>query len=250
MANAKNHELIAREFWEGTGLAERFPRDIEKAVALKLPLALVKMPRVTVPAIRRWLEARYMRAHVPHDGRELMGCLVAYRGFGIAFVCGADPEDEQRLTVAHETSHFLSDYLLPRQQILHAMGEQIAEVLDGKRPPTPAERASAVLCHVHLGAHVHLLPRHGQDEDSDPIVGQAEDRADHLGLELMAPQEQISALVRAARSASQSPQTICAMLAGHFGLPANAFTRFVCVANQPRIISFLEDIRPAIEGRR
>jgi hypothetical protein len=249
MANAKNHELIAREFWQGTGLADRFPRDIEKAVALKLPLALVKMPRVTVPAIRRWLEARYMRAQVPYDRRELMGCLVAYRGFGIAFVCGADPEDEQRLTVAHETSHFLRDYLLPRQQILHAMGEQIADVLDGKRPPTPAERASAVLCHVHLGAHVHLLPRHGQDEDSDPIVGHAEDRADLLGLELVAPQEQISALLRAARGASQSAQAICATLAGHFGLPTNAFTRIVGVTNKPRIISFLEDIRSALEGR-
>lgn len=81
MANAKNHELIARDFWQDTDLADRFPRDIEKAVALKLPLALVKLPKVTVPAIRRWLETRYMRAQVPHDRRELMGCLVAYRGF-------------------------------------------------------------------------------------------------------------------------------------------------------------------------
>ncbi len=250
MANARDYELIAREFWQSTGLADRFPRDIEKAVALKLPLALVKMPHVTVPAIRRWLEARYMRAQVPHDRRELMGCLVAYRGFGIAFVCGADPEDEQRLTIAHETSHFLTDYLLPRRQILHAMGNHIAEVLDGKRPPTAAERASAVLCHVRLGAHVHLLPRHGQDEDSDPIVGLAENRADVLGLELVAPREQISALLRAARSASQTSQAICATLATHFGLPANAFTRLVGLTNQPRIISFLEDIRPALEGRR
>lgn len=250
MANSKIHELIAHDFWEGTGLQAQFPRDIEKAVALKLPLALVKMPRVTVPVVRRWLEARYMRAEVPYDRRELMGCLVAYRGFGIAFVCGADPEDEQRLTIAHETSHFLRDYLLPRQRILHMMGDPIAEVLDGKRPPTSHERASAVLCHVRLGAHVHLLPKDGQDEDSDPVVGLAEDRADLLGLELVAPQEQISALIRTARGASDDHQAICGTLAGYFGLPKNAFTRVIDTANQPRIVSFLEDIRPAFEGRR
>ena len=96
MAAARSHESIAREFWRGTNLDDKFPRDIEKAVALKLPLALVKMPRITVPDVRRWLYARRLRAQVPHDQRELMGCLVAYRGFGIAFVCGADPIDEQR----------------------------------------------------------------------------------------------------------------------------------------------------------
>jgi hypothetical protein len=249
MANARNHELIARDFWQGTALADTFPRDIEKAVALKLPLALVKMPHVTVPAIRRWLEARYMRARVPDDRRELMGCLVAYRGFGLAFVCGADPEDEQRLTVAHETGHFLRDYLLPRQQVLHAMGEHIAEVLDGKRSPTPIERASAVLCHVTLGAHVHLLPKDGQDADSDPVVGAAEDRADLLGLELVAPKDRISALLRTARGSGQSPQAIGINLGRYFGVPAMAFARFVDVSNQPRIISFLEDIRPAFGER-
>src|SRR6266705_3738521 len=132
MAMTKSHEAIAREFWAGAGLPDKFPRDIEKAVALSLPFALVKLPRVTVPAIRRWLQARRLRAQVPNDRRELMGCLVAYRGLGIAFVCGADSDEEQRLTVAHETSHFLRDYLLPRQQIIRALGDDISDVLDGK----------------------------------------------------------------------------------------------------------------------
>src|SRR5213594_1213519 len=113
----RSHELIAQRFWSDTGLADSFPRDIEKAVALKLPLAIVKLPRVTVPVVRRWLQLRRVRAVVPDDRRDLMGCLVAYRGFGVAFISGADSGDEQRLTVAHETAHFLHDYMLPREQL-------------------------------------------------------------------------------------------------------------------------------------
>ncbi len=250
MASARSHETLAREFWKATGLVDRFPRDIEKAVALRLPVALVKLPRVDVPAIRRWLEARRLRAQVPNDQRELMGCLVAYGGLGVAFVCGADRDDEQRLTVAHETGHFLQDYLLPRKEILRALGDDIADVLDGKRPPTLPERASAVLSHVRVGAHVHLLPKDGQDEDSDPMVAAAEDRADGLGLELVAPRERILSLLRTAHGSDRTPDSLCADLAEYFGVPEYAFRRFVQPADKARVVSFLEDIRPAFEGRR
>jgi hypothetical protein len=59
-------------------------------------------------------------------------------------------------------------------------------VLDGKRAPTASERANAVLSHVRIGPHVHLIPRDGNDE-SDCEIAAAEDRADRLGLELVAP---------------------------------------------------------------
>ncbi|MBI2928745.1 MAG: hypothetical protein HYY24_24035 [Verrucomicrobia bacterium] len=250
MTLARSNEGIAREFWKGTGLSSTFPRDIEKAVALKLPLALVKLPCVTVPAVRRWLEERRLRARVPNDQRELMGCLVAYRGLGITFVCGADPADEQRLTVAHETAHFLRDYLLPRQQVLATLGDEIADVLDGKRLPTPAERTNAVLAHVRLGPHVHLLPRTGEDEDSDSMVAAAEHRADGLGLELVAPRERILSFVCAVLDARKEPEEIRAGLAERFGLPPQVFERFIHPAEPQRIVSFLEDIRPVLEAGR
>ena len=249
MAANQSHEAIAREFWRGTSLDERFPRDIEKAVALKLPLALVKLPRITVPAIRQWLHARRLRAQVPHDQRELMGCLVAYRGFGIIFVCGADPIDEQRLTLTHETAHFLQDYLLPRQGVIEAFGEGIADVLDGARLPTPVERANAVLVHVRLGAHVHLLPRNGKDEDSDPVVATAEYRADGLGLELVAPRNRIASLLRVARRSNCNADSICSQLASYFCLPEYIFRRFT-ERTGTRVVSFLDDIRPGLERTR
>jgi len=250
MAMTKSHEAIAREFWTGAGLPDTFPRDIEKAVALTLPFALVKLPSVTVPVIRHWLEARRLRAQIPYDQRDLMGCLVAYRGLGIAFVCGADSDEEQRLTVAHETSHFLRDYLLPRREIIRALGDDISDVLDGKRAPTLQERANAVLSHVRVGAHVHLLPRKGEDEDSDPVIAGAEDRADSLGLELVAPRQRILAVIRATQTASHSADSLCARLCAYFGLPDHALRRFVEGTTKQRVVSFLEDIRPALEANR
>jgi Zn-dependent peptidase ImmA (M78 family) len=249
MAHTRNHEAVAREFWAGTGLSGKFPRDIEKAVALKLPLALVKLPQVTVPAVRGWLEARRLRGRVPNDQRDLMGCLVAYRGLGIAFICGADPDEEQRLTVGHETAHFLRDYFLPRQELLAALGDEMADVLDGKRPPTTSERANAVLAHMRLGTHVHLLPRNGQDEDSDPAVAAAEDKADDLSLELLAPRERILKLLHAAGEPHQTGEE-CIALGRHFGVPPHVFHRFTERREEQRFISFLEDIRPALEAGR
>jgi hypothetical protein len=187
---------------------------------------------------------------VPDDRREMMGCLVAYRGFGIVFICGADPYDEQRLTLAHETGHFLRDYLLPRQEILLSLGNDMAAVLDGERQPLPAERANAILTHLRLGPHVHLLPKNGRDEDLDIIVAEAEERADSLGLELVAPREAILRYLHSMPRHHAKVDEICSTLGKRFGLPPYAFRRFVQRVFQPRIVSFLDDIKPALKENR
>jgi len=241
----QSNENIAREFWQDTGLKQHFPRDIEKAIALKLPLTLVKLSQLTVPVMRRWLRSRDLLVRVPEDRRDMMGCLVAYRGFGIVFVCGADSQDEQRLTVAHETGHFLHDYHLPRQAILMSLGNDMMTVLDGERRPTPGERANAVLAHLRLGPHVHLLPRNGRDEESDPMVAEAEANADSLGIELVAPRDAIVRFLRT--DFSGTAEEIHDALSTQFGLPHYVFDRFVKHVTQPRLISFLDDIRTALK---
>lgn len=87
---------------------------MEPAIAFKLPLALVELSPLTVPAIGRWLQQRDIALRLPNDRRDLCGCLVAFGGHGFIFVCSVDSPEEQRLTMAHETAHFLSDYLLFR----------------------------------------------------------------------------------------------------------------------------------------
>lgn len=253
-------ETVAQTFWVGTGLADRFPRDIERASVLQLPLALVKLPQLTTQSIGQWLQQRRLlmplarlRRHraypLPLDRRDLLGSLVAYRGYGIIFVCGAADPAEQRLTVAHEVAHFLVDYLLPRQQLIQALGEHITEVLDGRRRATPAERAAAILSHLRLGAHTHLLPRPSHNEDAQWRVAAAEDRAERLARELVAPQACIRALLRdLTRRAPVDAEDLRAALAAYFGLPPYAFDEIVRIAQQ-RPVSFLDDLREALRRR-
>jgi hypothetical protein len=240
-------EELAREFWAGTNLQDTFPRNIEQAIALKLPLGLVKLPLLTIGAVRRWLEKRQILIPVSTDPCDLLGCLLAYRGYGFIFVSGSDGPAEQRFTIAHEVAHFLVDYLWPRRQVIQALGEDITEVLDGLRPATPAERAAAILSHLRLGAHLHVLPRPGTDEDQDSVVASAENRADRLALELVAPQKYIrSFLQNLFAHQAINPHDARAALVAHFGLPAYAFDAVTRRMKRYRPTSFLAEVRQAI----
>jgi hypothetical protein len=213
-------EGLARNFWAGTGWHNTFPRQIEQTAPLKLQLVIIKLPQTNVAAASNWLQQRGIIIRLPNDQRGLYGCLVAHRGHGFIFVSDTESPEEQRLTVAHEVAHFLADYLLPRQQVLRVLGAHMAEVLDGLRRPTPAERAAAILSHVRLGAHIHLLPRPGIDADDDWAVAHAEDRADRLALELVAPQACVRNVLDALLNRQGvTPDDVRAALATHFGLP-------------------------------
>jgi hypothetical protein len=250
MMQHPNPEALAHEFWVGTGLQDTFPRNIEYAIAMKLPLALVKLPQLNAQMIGQWLERRHIITPLPRDQRDLHGGLVAYRGYGIIFVCGADDPAEQRLTVAHEVAHFLVDYVHPRQQVIQALGKHMAEVLDGLRKATPAERAAAILSHLRLGAHAHLLPRHGKDEDAQWVVAAAEDRAERLARELVAPQERVHAILQdLSTRTTVGSEHACSALAAYFGLPPGAFDDIFRTINQRRSVSFLADIREALRRR-
>jgi hypothetical protein len=244
-------EKLAEEFWAGTDLHEIFPREIKQAIVFKLPLTLVPLSPLTVAAIGHWLQQRDLAIRLPTDRRDLCGCLFAFGGRGFIFLCDADPLEEQRLMMAHETAHFLIEYLWPRQQVLQALGDGIAEVLDGLRPATPAERAAAILSHFRLGPHIHVLPRPGRDEDSDVAVAHAEDRADRLALELVAPQARVRAVLDglSARQALTA-ETARATLATHFGLPAYAFHHTIQRLFRRQPTSFVADITAGLRGQR
>jgi hypothetical protein len=127
----------------------------------------------------------------------------------------------------------------------------MAEVLDGRRPATPAERAAAILSHLCLGPHIHVLPRPGRDEDSDAAVAHAEDRADRLALELVAPQARVRAVLEAlsARQALTA-EAARATLETHFGLPAYAFHDTIQRLFRRQPTSFVADIVAGLRRRR
>jgi hypothetical protein len=234
-------EERAAEFWSETDLADAFPRNIEQAIALKLPVTIVKLPVVTIRTIGQWLR-RHNRCPVfPSYHRDLMGCLYADGGHGFIFVCGADEPEEQRFTVSHDTAHFLADYWWPRERVLKALGDSVVEVLDGHRPPRTHERAAAILARVRIGPHWHLLPRNGADPETDTRIAPLEDRADDLGLELVAPQLKVVEVLRSLACRRLDPDTACYALGSFFGLPPYVFRPTVEAMHRTRPPSFLDD---------
>jgi hypothetical protein len=237
---------LARQFWAKARLPETYPRDIEHAVALVIPVAIVKLPTLTTSEVLLWLARHHVVADMDTRRADLMGCLVANRGNGIAFVCGADTSDEQRLTIAHEAAHFIRHYLIPRELVIGAMGDAIMPVLDGDRAATTEERVAGVLAGVRVGAHVHLLSR----EQVDARVAGAEDDADDLGLEMLAPREVAIAFLGTRHVEQLGPVEQQRALSLRFGVPAPAFAGIVADHNRPRPTAFVADVMSILRERR
>lgn len=215
----------AERFWALAGVppAAPYPREPVEAIRWAAPLAVVAVGGLSVAGAERWLRQRANPYRFPCANRALRGCLLAYRGHGLVFVDADDPADERRFTLAHEVAHFLLDYQAPRQQALAALGPTIQAVLDGERAPTQTERVHALLATVPLKPHWHLLDRSEEGRIKQAGIQAAEDQADRLARELLAPEEQARAAVRAilARESGDLAQRRAAAseLAARFGLP-------------------------------
>jgi hypothetical protein len=177
-------------FWELCGRDSRFPRNIERVVALALPITIIKIPQLNLRAAENWLRQRGVPFHFGCKSRAVRGCLVAFAGRGLIFIDADDPEDEQRFTAAHEAAHFLADYWLPRQKALKKFGPNITNVMDGLRKPTTAERINAVIIGTQIGVYTDLMGREN-DEPHNNEVWDIEERADSIALELLAPQDEV-----------------------------------------------------------
>ena len=226
---------IAADFWRLAGPSGMFPYNIEASILWALPLAVVKLPRLRVASVRAWLSDYGLPAVVPAAERELRACIVASRGRGVIFIDGSDPVDEQRVSLSHELAHFLIDYMLPRDRALQTFGPSIMPVLNGDRPPTHAERLSAVLRGVPLGVYSRLWLCGPLGLASDVRVVAHEDLADVLALELLAPRRKVVARARKFINESR-PDGVSGLLQKEFGLPASAadaYARVLCVSAKP-----------------
>lgn len=212
---------LASYFWDMARCDEGFPRNLRRPIARALPLPIVSLPELGIAGVDRWLRARGIVCGFDVGGRRLRGCLVARRGHGFLFIDGADPDDEQRLSLAHELAHFLRHYWQPRQRVAERLGTAALEVLDGDRAPTHSERVHSLLAHAPIGYYVHLMDRTAEGHWASAAIAAAEQEADRLALELLAP----SALVLQ-RVAGEAPgrmrRAIEGLLMYEFGLPAAA----------------------------
>jgi hypothetical protein len=239
MTDHEAHDA-AEQFWKLAVSREPYPRTLERTVLQVLPLVIVKLPGLGVGMIREWLSERGVRVGVLSQDRGLRGGLFARGGVGVVFLDGMDTADESRFSLAHEVAHFLLDYLWPREATLHALGDRVRDVLDGVRPASPEERLSAVLRRVKLGLFTHLMDRDGFGQTNRADVLDAEDRADRLAIELMAPREAVVANANRRGIGLGDPCSageLAALLAGKFGLPqpcAERYAQYLLERNRGR----------------
>lgn len=215
----------AEEFWELVGGPEPFPRRLAGPASLALPVTVHELHGLTLEGMNHWLQARDVRLPPTLGGsnRRLRGCLVALRGHALILVDGSDSDDERRFTLAHELAHLLIDYREPRRQAISALGEAILPVLDGERPPTRAERLHAILDYVPLGLHVDMMERTSEGGYTTQGTLDAEERANLLALELLAPADDawtaISAQVDTEQLYSPLRKQSATLLCERYGLP-------------------------------
>lgn len=179
-------EEIINDFWRASGAIEPFPRNLERYIALTLPLMVVRLPHLQIRDIHRWLDRRGVLFHFDCTNRRLRGCLIAHRGGGAIFVDGSDTEGEVQFTIAHELGHFLADYIHPRTAALRVHGSSVADILDGVRLPTPVERIASVVTGTNMSIHVDLLERNSAGDVSSDIW-RAESRANRMAVAFVAP---------------------------------------------------------------
>ncbi len=214
---------IAVDFWARSGVKGPYPRALEPAVFVVLPIAVLRLPRLRLRTAIEWLNRRGIAHRNDAADRPLHGYLIARGGIGVIFLDGTEPLDEQLFSLAHEVAHFLFDYLRPRALAIRALGPSIQEVLDGLRSPTAGERLAGVLRGAPLGVYSHLGRRSNRGQIEDPNVLHIEDKADQLALELLAPLARVVASVRNRLSLKdgwrQDQDQAVSLLREGYGLP-------------------------------
>ena len=214
----RSSEAIAEAFWRGAGGRARFghPADVERAATRILPVAFHRIGGLHTGIIAELLARIGANPWFDGSPRMLRGCLIADSGKALILLDRDDPEDEQRMTAAHELSHLLLHYLTPREEALTAFGSGIIAVLNRTRPPTLGERLSSVLRNVPIEPFRHSMDRVGGRHTRS--VSAMEDEADDLAVELLAPWRELRTLRGAAPSTLREkfglPAPVAARLAG------------------------------------
>ena len=207
-------------FWSSVGGRHSFglPIDLERAVVRVLPLAVHRISSLSTDTVSKFLRRLPVEGFDVGAARDLRGCLIADVGVGFVLIEADDPDDEQRLTLAHEVAHFLLHYLIPRNRAIAALGSKIIPTLDRTRAATGSELFSSALRAVPIAPYRHAMLR----KISGPLRGLdvMEAEADEMALEFLAPHDLVN-------RAESDP----AEIALRFGIPLDAAARVVSNAD-------------------
>lgn len=213
----------AAALWARHGGPPPFPRSVEHLLPYGLQTRVVALPRLSLEAVSAHLRHLRLPELTAGPSRRLHGCLVVIETRRLVFVDSEDSAAEQRLTLAHETAHLWLEVLEPRDRVRELLGDSALEVLDGKRDPTHAERLHAALFRLPLRRPLHLLERDPEHGIRHNHIWTAEEQADRLALELLAPEAEARRYLPAAGAPfPEWLEQAGALLATQFGLPPAA----------------------------
>lgn len=208
----------AAAFWSQAGGEEPFPRTLRGPLARgELDVTVKEVPGLCVRAVDRYLAGLGVAGAAGTADRPLRACLVARDGAGFIFLDAGDAPAERTFSLAHELAHFLRHYWEPRRRAARRVGPGAADVFDGRRPATPAERVRALVAGAPLGFFHHLLERGPRRELLRPEVAEAEEDADRLAFELLAPARAVAG--RLGARGRHTRARVTRLLEADFGLP-------------------------------
>lgn len=184
-------ERIAREFWSTVDQVYRENFDILGAVETSLTIDLIQLQKLSLRKIQDWLDARKINIAIDAIDRDLHGALLIKAGSVCMFVEEAGDEIQQRFTIAHEVSHFLLDYQIPLERALLQFGAEIEEVLNGNQKATRSQLVTSMINGVNLEPYSFLIEKTGNGSFLSWSNFNAENEADYLALELLAPRTKV-----------------------------------------------------------
>jgi hypothetical protein len=218
-------ELAAR-FWAAAGEVPPFPRDLRTVLYWFPNLHVVEVPGLTLASAAEQFARHNIPCARPLEDRPLAGCFGGHRGVGVILIDPTLGDAELRFTLAHEVAHYLRDYDRPRRKAAARLGPRSLEVLDGLREPTVNERLAGLLRDVKVGPHTHFLDRDRRGRPATPDAGEAEEAADRLACELLAPFNDVNP------AAAPSPSALVTRLASEYGLPPREAAKYAAILSR------------------
>lgn len=211
---------LAARFWSMVGEPPPYPRDLRQVLCWLPELHVVEIPQLTVQSALACAHRFGLHTPTIRDNRPLAGCFVGQGNQQLILVESLLEPAELRLTLAHEVAHFLRDFDEPRRRAIAQWGPAIREVLDGRRLPTLEERIAGLLAEVPIGGYQHFLDRDHWGRPISEDANDAENAANSLACELLAPFDELppSALV--------SRRGLTAFLIAHRGLPRTVANQY------------------------
>jgi len=204
-------------FWGDDHRPRSFPVNVELEAVTRLPLALFEVKNLSTQTLGEWFNTYGFPLHLHVAPRPLRAALIAYAGAGVIFVDAELDAAERLVSVAHESGHFITDYLMLRSDV-EASAPHLLDVLDGLRKADEEDHIAAVLNRLPLGLHTHLLARSDRGEYSSAETERSEERATRVAWELLAPQATIEERVGELDDLFE----LTSLLRTEFGLPVTA----------------------------